>query len=828
LPDYVRFVLDRLDNVEETSDGWICLCPNPDHGRGNGDHNPSLRISVGEAGRLLVCCRTGCPTHAVLAAADLRYSDLFPGDSDAPLEPRCHEVIEPTDAEKALRNRVYRFLLARLALSEDDRRALRDRGLSREGIEEGMYRTLAPDCMNRRLSDQLLREFDYEISRVPGFVSRDDQVGLTTTATGLLIPVADVMGRVIALKIRRSHVEEGQSRYCYLSGGEATSGAPYHWPLGFTFSDTVRVTEGEIKAHIATEKTGLYTVSIPGVSNWRRLTAQLPIHGIRRIVLAYDWPDVRENRSVFRQWDAFREQLQETGDEVAVEIWADLSKKGIDDALEAGQEIEVIEGEQLAQAVRILQAHHGETAAVRFTNPAPVAVNLDGGCASNPTPPPASSGVYAAFPVEVLPDSSCHLSTAIQRASGCPVEINYAYMIALVARAIAASWSMPWLEQAGEQRANLWIGVVAPSGVGKSVVQDYLMDELHAHHEQIQNESKLAFLPQAVVTDQTSEAFFKAIKANADTPGAGGVLAYYDELTAFLGNMDRYAKGKGGDRAVYLGLHNGGFVNKIRSDTGASFSIRKPSVVVCGNITPGQLRRLVSKEQEGDGFVQRFLWHVARDWTPPRATGSSESALRSDDERIRRWSEMLRRLHAVRQPVRLKATPEAVSAWADCLNEHLDGRFDPQADDDETSLWSKSRAHASRLAAVLHAWQLADAGEIDPVNVPPVEAATIQKAWKLIDYYVCTCSHVIEVLKNPRQRPDDGADAAAKLYEKAKEYQVIGLEAVDISKFQQKIKHTTGLQRMPQFRAALDVLCRQGLARMIDKKTARFLRPAGS
>jgi hypothetical protein len=47
--------------------GLVC-CPVPSHGRGHGDRHPSLSISIGDDGRPLVHCFSGCDPADVLAA----------------------------------------------------------------------------------------------------------------------------------------------------------------------------------------------------------------------------------------------------------------------------------------------------------------------------------------------------------------------------------------------------------------------------------------------------------------------------------------------------------------------------------------------------------------------------------------------------------------------------------------------------------------------------------------------------------------------------------------------------------------------------------------
>lgn len=64
--------------------GWVTPCPNPDHGKGRGDRNPSLSIGSGANGDALITCHAGCHTTDVLAALNLTTQDMFTdaGDND--------------------------------------------------------------------------------------------------------------------------------------------------------------------------------------------------------------------------------------------------------------------------------------------------------------------------------------------------------------------------------------------------------------------------------------------------------------------------------------------------------------------------------------------------------------------------------------------------------------------------------------------------------------------------------------------------------------------------------------------------------------------------
>jgi putative DNA primase/helicase len=47
--------------------GYLCRCPVPHHGKGNGDREPSLSISEGADGKILVKCHANCDSRDVLA-----------------------------------------------------------------------------------------------------------------------------------------------------------------------------------------------------------------------------------------------------------------------------------------------------------------------------------------------------------------------------------------------------------------------------------------------------------------------------------------------------------------------------------------------------------------------------------------------------------------------------------------------------------------------------------------------------------------------------------------------------------------------------------------
>jgi putative DNA primase/helicase len=64
-------LLDRLDGVQRDGQGWKARCP------AHEDARPSLGVLEGTDGRIVLRCRAGCDTSAVLAALGLEMRDLF-------------------------------------------------------------------------------------------------------------------------------------------------------------------------------------------------------------------------------------------------------------------------------------------------------------------------------------------------------------------------------------------------------------------------------------------------------------------------------------------------------------------------------------------------------------------------------------------------------------------------------------------------------------------------------------------------------------------------------------------------------------------------------
>lgn len=75
-------LLGRLEGVKQTKPGsWISRCP------AHEDRTPSLALRETDDGRILLHCFAGCDTEAILDAAGVTFSDLFPEPLETFLPP---------------------------------------------------------------------------------------------------------------------------------------------------------------------------------------------------------------------------------------------------------------------------------------------------------------------------------------------------------------------------------------------------------------------------------------------------------------------------------------------------------------------------------------------------------------------------------------------------------------------------------------------------------------------------------------------------------------------------------------------------------------------
>ena len=244
-------------------------------------------------------------------------------------------------ATPAILDRVYRELLVALPLLPSHRQALRQRGLADVEIHRRRYRTL-PIAGRAALANRLVAHIGADLcAQVPGFyrAKRNGQCWWSLAgAAGLVIPVRDLDGHIVALKVRADNLGEGP-KYTTISSAKhdgPSPGAPVHVPMHHGIcGDTVRLTEGELKGDIATVLSDTLTIALPGVAMWRKALRVLQNLQPSRVLLAFD-ADWRTNPHVAQALGQAAFALVAPGYMVEVEAWELALGKGIDDLMAAG------------------------------------------------------------------------------------------------------------------------------------------------------------------------------------------------------------------------------------------------------------------------------------------------------------------------------------------------------------------------------------------------------------------------------------------------------------------------------------------------------------
>jgi hypothetical protein len=254
-------------------------------------------------------------------------------------------------------HQVYDAYLGRLGLASAHDLGLRHRGLNYGQIRLGQYATKASNKHHATCTALGHIKKFYTLEGVPGFFE-DPTTGNweQTKVSGLLIPVRDIDGKISSLQVRNDNPQKGRdgrpkNKYLAFSSPDKPRGArayhSTHCPIlkgkpKEVCGEAVRITEGVLKADIATAYGDVYCIGMIGLRPASDLATVLEGLEVETVRIALDAGE-DQNVDMLKCKVELIRLVRKLGHHLAVEVWEPEYGKGIDDVLVAGHQNKIRE-----------------------------------------------------------------------------------------------------------------------------------------------------------------------------------------------------------------------------------------------------------------------------------------------------------------------------------------------------------------------------------------------------------------------------------------------------------------------------------------------------
>ena len=851
---FARFQ-ERLSGVEKASGGWVAKCPCPDHGYDGEDRKPSLSFTIGQEGKIIFHCHAGCDWKDILLAIGLESKDLRPSEGESPEETlSVNSADEPVGEDHtALIVSVYERFLAHLELRQEDRGKLHKRGLSDREIDARGYRSFRA-LEDGTLPQLLHKEFGEDLYLVPGFINKEGTPYMPVDIAGILVPVRNPSKQVVAIKSRR----EGDPKFLYLSSGKMgrSPGAPVHCPLNLknVETDKVRLTEGEMKADVATALSPTFTLGVPGVSAWWKIPPVLKDLGVQSVLLSFDWPDVQGKKPVREQFRKCLDALTNDGFRVGVETWTEPAK-GIDDLLAAGGKPQEAWG--TAEFEKLINGlpDFGDFGAIVGMPNSPKTSDAtlllaetygdeddfgDFGDILEADCPFVRSGQAIPFPTSALPLPIREYVEGVVDATGFSQDFIAGSVLSVAGAAAGDPWELE-VNQSYKLYPLVWVGNVGDPSSKKSPAAEVVLgplfkidEEQHkafeADYQKVDEENKqigwrnkkkekdcdgeeypeletlklYPTLKSTWINDITSESMAAKLKDNPH-----GLLYYHDELTALIAACDQYRGGKGSDREKLMGLYSRApykVDRKTNKGPKDNICVGRPFVCILGGIPPDKLHTLRPKDGGADGLIERMLFAFPdfrsrrvddRNGIPPELTD--------------RWNSVVSVLWNNTEKKVMKLSPEAWDEWDKCQRLLVDEANKPETPTYVKGFLGKCEGNLGRFVAILQALKWATATPAGSWNPSVVDKETVLAAWDLIGYFVSTAWKVYgrgsDTVEEKLLTKILSVANALKPKELEDDEQFTGRKVFTATTLWKRLKHTRELKNADKFKQYVGKLC---------------------
>lgn len=554
----IQDILTRFKSVKQERDGWLALCPSHE------DKNPSLSISQGNDGRILLNCFAGCKILSILESVGLEMSDLF---NDTPKTHLKHTQSVPGASIKQ----------------------------SVKHSDSGC--TLSDYAKAKNLPVDFLRELGVQESRFKGIPQ-------------LVIPYHDEDGIQTAVRYRTSI--DGKNKFKWRSGDKVCLYGLER--LNGYEKPTIFLVEGESDCQTLWFH-GIQALGISGANNWDDERDSPKFEKFKNIYVIIETdkqgkPDAG-GKTVLK-W------LSKSS--IKPKVWIaklptnDVSELHVDNPDNFKARFKAC----LKEAIPFLRYENQrlENISVEMVKTPENQVTPEN---KEPTEWDKARELFPRlpFPWEVLPEEIAESLKQLARSHatsplslpGAAMSIFASVLGSTVNVSPKESWREPLI---------FWFADIRPSGSGKTPAARALCNVLYQAQNEAEKDYKQRLedellkkprdrrpVPRArgyFITDLTLEGL------RCDISGHGGTACVMDELSSFLSAQNQYKSKGGNDREAWLALYDGNPARFLRAKE--SLMINGARLNLFGGVQP-RIWKDIFGGADGlyldDGTVYRFL-----------------------------------------------------------------------------------------------------------------------------------------------------------------------------------------------------------------------------
>lgn len=252
-----------------------------------------------------------------------------------------------------LNHQIYTDFIQKLGIKPSEELDLKQRGLTTQQIAKAQYATKPNFKENNFINAMAYVSNHYSLEGVPGFL-RDNEKGFWTCqpVSGLVVPCRDYNGNITSLLIRNDRAalddDSGKKINKYVSfssGGKKGGGKIFqttHCPiitgpcLDYD-STTVRITEGVLKADVATALGKIYCLGLQGLNVRSDLKVIIKKMECQELLIALDSGE-DDSTDILRCTIDLIKICEDLEIDYKIEMWDSKLGKGIDDVIKNGHQ----------------------------------------------------------------------------------------------------------------------------------------------------------------------------------------------------------------------------------------------------------------------------------------------------------------------------------------------------------------------------------------------------------------------------------------------------------------------------------------------------------